>query len=94
MSKPLISLIEQKYISRRKAAILRVDAGLSRELRNVPVNIVAVVGEPARNMTVRGKVLSTSFDDLDQKVILAIQFEDPFTGEKKTVSRRVSELKI
>ena len=78
MSRPLISLIEQKYISRRK----------------VPVNIVAVAGDPARNMKVEGKVLSTSFDDLSQKVILTIQFEDPFTGEERTETRRVSELKI
>ena len=71
-----------------------VDADLDRELRNAPVNIVAVVGEPARNMTVRGKVLSTSFDELDQKIILSIQFDDPHTGEKRIETRRVSELKI
>ena len=94
MSRPLISLIEQKYISRRKAAMLRVDAELSRELKNVPVSIVAVAGDPARNMKVEGKVLSTSFDDLNQNVILTIQFEDPFTGEGRTETRRVSELKI
>lgn len=94
MSRPLISLIEQKYISRRKAAVNLVDADLDRELRNAPVNIVAVVGEPARNMTVRGKVLSTSFDELDQKIILSIQFDDPHTGEKRIETRRVSELKI
>ena len=94
MSRPLISLIEQKYISRRKAAIHRVDSELSRELRNVPVSIVAVAGDPARNMKVEGKVLSTSFDDLNQNVILTIQFEDPFTGEGRTETRRVSELKI
>ena len=94
MSRPLISLIEQRYISRRKAAIIMVDAGLNRELRNVPVNLVAVTGDPARNMTVRGKVLSTSFDELEQKIILTIEFEDPHTGEKRTETRRVSELKI
>ena len=94
MSRPLISLIEQRYISRRKAATYMVDAELNRELKNVPVNIVVVAGDPARNMTVRGKVLSTSFDDIDQKIILTIQFEDPLTGEKRTETRRVSELKI
>ena len=31
MSRPLISLIEQKYISRRKAAVNLVDADLGRE---------------------------------------------------------------
>ncbi len=94
MSRPLISLIEQKYISRRKAAITMVDSELNRELRNAPVNIIAVVGEPARNMTVRGKVLSASFDEPDQKITLLIQFEDPHTGEKRAETRRVSELKI
>ena len=94
MSRPLISLVEQRYISRRKAATYMVDSELNRELRNVPVNIVVVAGEPARNVTVRGKVLSASFDDLDEKIILNIEFEDPLTGEKRAESRRVSELKI
>ena len=94
MSRPLLSLTEQKYVEKMKKAVNRVRSELNRECTGMPVKFTTSVGtsEEPQVFNVEGKVTQAKFDK-DERVLLFIDFENPKTGSPEIAVRYIDELR-